>query len=76
MPRPPEMITRALVNSGRSDFDNSARTNSLKPAEPVASAFSIGALPPVAAAGAKAVPRTVMILIGSFDCTVASALPA
>ena len=30
----------------------------------------------IAAAGAKAVPRTVMILIASRDCTVASALPA
>ena len=30
------MMTRALVSSGRSDFDSSARTNSLRPAEPVA----------------------------------------
>jgi len=41
-----------------------------------AATASIGALPPVATAGAKAVPRTVMILTLSFDCIVASALPA
>ena len=76
MPRPPEMMTRALVSSGRSDFDNSARTNSLIPAAPGPSIVSTGADPPLASAGAKAVPRTVMILIWSFDCTVASALPA
>ena len=76
MPRPPEMMIRALVSSGRSDFDNSARTNSLIPAAPGPSTVSIGAEPPLASAGAKAVPRTVMTLIASFDCTVASALPA
>ena len=32
--------------------------------------------PPVLAAASKPVERTVMTLIGSFDCTVASALPA
>ena len=45
-------------------------------AEPVVATVSIGADPPVASPGGNAVPRTVMTLIGSFDCTVASALPA
>ena len=77
MPRPPEMMTRALVSSGRSDFDNSAPHElATARAAPVASTVSTGAEPPLASAGAKAVPRTVMTLIGSFDCTVASALPA
>ena len=67
MPRPPEMMTRALVSSGRSDFDSSARTNSDSPAEPVGATVSIGAEPPVASPGGKAVPRTVMTLIGSLD---------
>ena len=76
MPRPPEMMTRALVSSGRSDFDNSARTNSLRPAEPVPLTASTAAEPPSASTGGNAVPRTVMTLTLSFDCTVASALPA
>ena len=36
----------------------------------------VAALPPLASAGANAVPRTVMTLILSLDCTVAIALPA
>jgi hypothetical protein len=32
--------------------------------------------PPSAGAASKAVMRTETILIGSFDCTVANALPA
>ncbi len=76
MPRPPEMMMRALVNSGRSDFDSSARTNSESPLSPVGATVSIAAAPPVASPGGNAVPRTVMTLTGSFDCTVCSALPA
>ena len=77
MPRPPEMMTRALVSSGRSDFDSSAPTNSRQPGRSRSPRTgSIAAEPPVASAGGKAVPRTVMTLIGSLDCTVASALPA
>ena len=34
------------------------------------------ALPPLAAAASKPVPRTVMTLMASCDCTVAMALPA
>ena len=61
------LMTRALVSSGRSDFDSSARTNSDSPAEPVGSTVSMDADPPVASPGGKAVPRTVMTLIGSLD---------
>ena len=37
---------------------------------------SIAGEPPSAAAAGNAVPRTVITLTGSGDCTVASALPA
>ena len=70
------MMIRALVSSGRSDFDSSAPTNSDSPVAPVVATGSIAAEPPVASTGGNAVPRTVMTLIGSCDCTVASALPA
>jgi hypothetical protein len=76
MPRPPDTMTRALVNSGRSDLESSSPTNLETPASGAAGTGSIVALPPSAAAASNAVPRTVITLIGSGDCTVAIALPA
>ncbi len=76
MPRPPDTMTRALVSSGRSDLESSAPTKRDSPAEPAPGAVSTDALPPSLAAAGKAVPRTVMTLILSLDCTVTSALPA
>ena len=76
MPRPPDTMTRALVNSGRSDLESSSPTNLETPASGAAGTGSIAALPPSAAAASNAVPRTVITLIGSGDCTVAIALPA
>jgi hypothetical protein len=67
---------RAEVSSGRSDFDSSWPTKLARPVSPAAAAVSIAADPPVAAVASKAVGRTVMTLILSADCTVASALPA
>uniref|UniRef100_A0A1A9V1T9 Uncharacterized protein n=1 Tax=Glossina austeni TaxID=7395 RepID=A0A1A9V1T9_GLOAU len=76
-PRPPETITLALVNSGRSDFVSSWLTNSLREfAKSPDGAFSILPLPPAAATAAKLVPRTVMTLTGSFERNVRIALPA
>ena len=76
MPRPPETTTPAVVSSGRPEV---LRVWPSKRASAGASGTSTGstaALPPVAAAGSNAVPRTVSILIGSVACTVAIALPA
>jgi hypothetical protein len=67
-------MTRALVNSGRSDLESSSPTNLETPASGAAGTGSITALPPSAAS--NAVPRTVITLIGSGDCTVVIALPA
>ena len=76
MPRPPEMMMRALVSSGRSDFDELRADKVRQPRGAGRRDRLDRALPPVASAGGKAVPRTVMTLTGSVDCTVASALPA
>ena len=66
----------ALVSSGRSFLLSSWPTKLESPASPLDAIASMGALPPVAGAGSKPVMRTVMTLILSADCTVASALPA
>ena len=66
----------AAVSSGRSDFDTSRLMNEDKPLSAGATTFSTVALPPAAATASKPVVRTVMTLIGSDDCTEASALPA
>ena len=74
-PRPPEMTTRALVSSGRSDLVSSWPVTLDSPVSGAAAIVSTVALPPVPALS-NAVVRTVRTLIGSFDCTVANALPA
>ena len=68
---------RALVSSGRSDFGEFLPGHLGVPAcRPAAAIVSTVPLPPVAAAASNAVARTVITLTGSFDCTVANALPA
>ena len=74
--RPPETITLALVSSGRSDLAISAPAKVERPLSPSPLTVSIVPLPPVAAALAKAVPRTVITSFLSLVCTVAIALPA
>ena len=68
-------MIRALVNSGRSDLESSSPTNlelrlpdGRHRLDRGAAALGRGRL--------DAVPRTVITLIGSGDCTVAIALPA
>ncbi len=70
------MTTRALVSSGRSDFDSSCPVTFDRPVSGAAATDSTAALPPVAAAASKPVARTVMTLIASLERTVASTLPA
>ena len=78
MPRPPDMITRALVNSGRSDLESSWLTNfeagKWHPERPTVT--RLRHCRPQPQPSSNAVPRTVITLIGSGDCTVAMALPA
>ena len=74
--RPPETMIFAAVNSGRSFFAISLPTKLDLPESAVALSVSIGAEPPVAAAGSKPVVRTVITLTASRLCTVAIALPA
>ena len=62
-----ERIRTGLDYALFDDCDSSARTNSESPAESVGAISSIGAEPPVASPGGKAVPRTVITLIGSLD---------
>ncbi len=76
IPRPPDTTIPADVSSGRSDFDSSDFSKRERPASPVTGTASIFAVPPDAAAGSKAVLRTVIIFTASLDDTVASALPA
>jgi hypothetical protein len=57
MPRPLEMMTRALVSSGCSDFDNSARTNSLSPPSRSFRRFDPAFLPVAAAERRRAAHR-------------------
>ena len=76
MPRPPETMIFAAVSSGRSDLDTSRLMNEDNPLSAAAATFSTTALPPSAATASNPVVRTVMTLMASDDCTVASALPA
>ena len=69
-------MTRAAVSSGRSLLVSSRPTRLERPVSAPAGTGSIGAEPPVAGTASNPVERTVTTLIGSFDCTVASALPA
>jgi hypothetical protein len=75
MPRPPDTMMRAAASSGRALFVRLRPVTADCPVSATAASASTGALPPVAA-GSNAVARTVITLIASFDCTVASALPA
>ena len=58
---------RALVSSGRSDFDSSWPVTCDSPVSGSAVTATIAALPPVAAAASKPVARTVMTLIASLE---------
>ena len=66
----------AAVSSGRADLVSSAPTKLDVPALPAPLTASTEALPPLVAALAKAVPRTVITFLASDDFTVAMALPA
>jgi hypothetical protein len=74
--RPPETMILAAVSSGRSSLAISLPTKALLPAAGTAAMASTAALPPLAGAASKPVPRTVMTLTASVLCTVAMALPA
>src|SRR5205823_13097202 len=74
MPRPPDTTTRAEVSSGRSDLVSARPTSDDRPASAPAWRASTASEPPLAETASKPVVRTVMILILSFDCTVARAL--
>ena len=74
--RPPDTMILAAVSSGRADLVSSAPSKLESPESACATAFSMVALPPVVAALAKAVPRTVMTFLASLERTVAMALPA
>lgn len=75
-PRPPETTLLALARSGRSDLARSSETHSVWISTLGSVPSRISAELPAASAGAKAVPRTVIILIVSADCTVRMAFPA
>ena len=75
MARPPEMMIRAEVSSGRSDFDNSSPTKDETAGSATAPMVSTGAAPSSGAAW-KVDVRTVMTFLASFDLTVCTALPA
>ncbi len=76
MPRPPEMTILAEVRSTWSLSDSACETHFDRPVSSPPLTGSIAALPPSAAAASNLIVRTVMTLILSADCTVASALPA
>ena len=67
MPRPPEIIILAAVSSGLSNLTMSSLIQVDKPLSPADSIDSTEALPPSAATGSKAVPRTVITFIKSED---------
>ncbi len=67
---------RAAVSSGRSLFVSSRPTRLERPASAPGVTASIAAVPPESETASNPVVRTVITLIGSFDCTVANALPA
>jgi hypothetical protein len=75
IPRPPETMILAAVSSGLSDLETSRDTKLDSPLSFPGARFSIGQEAEDETAS-NAVVRTVMTLIGSFDFTVASALPA
>ena len=76
MPRPPETTTLAVVSSGRFVSLTSWPMNEESPKSSAPLTASMGAAPVPAGTALKAVVRTVTILMGSADLTVASALPA
>ena len=67
---------RALVSSGRSDLVSSCPVTLRGPCPAPRRRVSTGAAAARRRAASNAVVRTVSTLIGSFDCTVANALPA
>src|SRR5258708_24680567 len=75
MARPPEMMIRAEVSSGRSDFDSSSPTKPELFGSGPAATLSTGAEPPAPAAWNPAV-RIVITFLDSFARTVLIALPA
>lgn len=75
-PRPPETTLLAVARSGRSDLVRSSEIHSVTGSTLGSIPSVMSADPSSSSAAAKAVPRTVMILIWSVDWTVSSALPA
>ena len=73
--RPPEMMIRAEVSSGRSECASSSPLNVDSPGSSAALTLSTGAEPPSGAAGNAAV-RTVITFLASLTWTICSALPA
>ena len=73
--RPPEMMMRAEVSSGRSLSESRFSTKLDRPGSAAAATASTAAEPPSPAAWKEAV-RTVTTFLGSVDCTVWMALPA
>ncbi len=69
-------MTLAAESSGRSFLASSLPTKVLRPLSATAGTVSMAALPPLAGAGSKPVPRTVSTFTASRLCTVATALPA
>ena len=66
-PLPPEITTRAVPNSGRSDLVSSRLINSTFLFSTLKLNFSISALPPSVETGSKEVGRTVIIFLESLD---------
>src|SRR3546814_14461226 len=75
MPPPPEITTRALVSSGRSDFDSAWPTKLDWPLSPSPVPSSIAADPPSAAAGPQLSPRTVPHFQAPDDLSLGSCSP-
>lgn len=75
-PLPPDTTLPAVARSGRSDFARSSETHSVGDSDLGSTPSVISAEPPEISAAGKAVPRIVMILIGSEDWRVMMALPA
>lgn len=75
-PRPPETTFDAVARSGRSDTARSSESHSVLMGSLGSVPSASSAEPSAISAAAKAVPRIVMILMGSVDWTVRMALPA
>lgn len=75
-PRPPETTREAVARSGRSDFWRSSEIQVVGHGALGSVPSSIFALLEPSCAAGKAVPRIVIIFMGSVDWTVRIALPA